>query len=340
MGFTAAQIIGAIIGEEVPDVAAIGSADDVPERGFEIGMTLGEVRDITRGRGGLVPRIELPYSIMALCEVWTEDSNQRLMSMLVNTGRPYALYTGPGKTSKSLGGSGLVQIIGGFEVLSTEEVGYGSRGDQFGDADYWAHKGVLLTRINVGYGVIDLFSTHTYWGGSGILKSRTPSDSQRANTRREELVELKDFFNQHHLPDSPHIAIVVGDFNINAHGDEYPFFNDLMSQLGMRDQWAYQSAVISGQTPPAGYYGYTDSADATIAPLDDTGAFCVDSAGEQAVDGKKRFDYIWVELPRANHGFHLDVTRVRRRPFLRPNPPGGSMSDHLGLDCTLIFSPH
>ena len=54
-------------------------------------------------------------------------------------------------------------------------------GDQFGDADDWAHKGVLLTRINVGYGVIDLFSTHTYWGGSGILKSRTPSDAQRAN---------------------------------------------------------------------------------------------------------------------------------------------------------------
>ena len=128
MGFTAAQIIGAIIGEEVPDVAAIGSADDVPERGFEIGITLGETRDITRGRGGPVPRIELPYSIMALCEVWTEDSNQRLMSMLTNTGRPYALYSGPGKTSKSLGGSGLVQIIGGFEVLSTEEVGYGSRG--------------------------------------------------------------------------------------------------------------------------------------------------------------------------------------------------------------------
>ena len=132
----------------------------------------------------------------------------------------------------------------------------------------------------------------------------------------------------------------MGDFNINAHGDEYPFFRDLMSGLGMRDQWACQSAVLSGETPPVGFYGYTDGADDSIAPLDDTGAFCVDSAGEGAVDGKKRFDYIWIELPRANHGFNLDVTRVRRRPFLRPNPPGGYMSDHLGLDCTLIFSPH
>jgi len=65
--------------------------------------------------------------------------------------------------------------------------------------------------------------------------------------------------------------------------------------------------------------------------------FCADPS---KINSGYRIDYILMEQPQAQHAFMLDVTRVRRRPFERPQPTDDQqfMSDHLGLDCTLIAS--
>ena len=61
-----------------------------------------------------------------------------------------------------------------------------------------------------------------------------------------------------------------------------------------------------------------------------------------------RIDYIFVERPRAEHSFNLDLARVRRRTFGRSdvrvaaqpeeNDREYYLSDHLGLDTVLIAS--
>ena len=65
---------------------------------------------------------------------------------------------------------------------------------------------------------------------------------------------------------------------------------------------------------------------------------------DESVDTEEtgRIDYVFIENPRPEHSFTLDVTRVRRRPFYRPQASGDQemfLSDHVGLEFTLIVSP-
>jgi hypothetical protein len=67
--------------------------------------------------------------------------------------------------------------------------------------------------------------------------------------------------------------------------------------------------------------------------------FCVDD--NSTVAGGSRIDYIFVTEPTSEQFYNLDLTRIRRRSFPRANPTKGQffLSDHLGLDMTLIVSP-
>jgi hypothetical protein len=51
-------------------------------------------------------------------------------------------------------------------------------------------------------------------------------------------------------------------------------------------------------------------------------------------------DYIFIERPSRDHSFNLDISRLRRRLFPRDQPTEGQyfLSDHLGLDVTLVAS--
>ena len=344
MGYGMAVIIANILGKEIGDPFHIGAADEVPQRGVEIGQALGQKLDISGGRGGFVYPILLPYGIMALCEVWTGDLRDRIVAALGASGSQYTFTQGPDISGKSLSGSGLFQIVNNYPVLDGAQTVFSARGDQFADADYWANKGAMLTRIDVGLGIIDLFSTHLYWGG-GLIDAWGLSDEERANLRRAQIDELAGFISQYHPADSPNIAILIGDFNIA--GDfasqditEYSGLRDRLEAIGLRDEWAVQrgGGRFGAAVDPA---GYTDSARDEICKVPATAdqSFCDDPLDPATVAGvKRRFDYFWVERPRAEHAFNLDVTRVRRRPFRRPDGQN-YMSDHLGIDATLIFSP-
>jgi hypothetical protein len=62
-----------------------------------------------------------------------------------------------------------------------------------------------------------------------------------------------------------------------------------------------------------------------------------------------RLDYIFIERPTNQHAVDVDLGRIRRRPFwrggqhprssFRTNGTPNFLSDHLGLEVTLLVSP-
>jgi exonuclease III len=73
----------------------------------------------------------------------------------------------------------------------------------------------------VGFGKIDLYSTHLYSGGDLLdvpeLGLGAPSNAEKASVRSAQIDELVAFISSTHDP--RHVAILVGDFNIAAAPD-------------------------------------------------------------------------------------------------------------------------
>jgi hypothetical protein len=334
------EVLRAIFGKDVPDVIHVEPEDDVPGRSKEIGQALGTQMDITGGATG-VPRILLPYALMALCETFSGTPQTTIADQLGRIAADYTFVPGPGASGHSLEGSGLLDIIKGYPVIERRAMAYSARGDQF-DVDYWGNKGVLLTRVDVGHGVIDLFSTHLFAGATNILSdildaAKMPNEwkstsADKAAVRAAQLEELASFIGRWHPRNSPNIAILAGDFNIGADSDEYNHLKTIMDALGLRDEWLYQRVQVMHEDPR----GYTSGTEAGTFSLDEDGVFCNDPDPSQVKKG--RIDFVFTEQPRPEHAFNLDVTRFRRRPFLRAGKRDKYMSDHMGLDATLIFS--
>jgi hypothetical protein len=209
------------------------------------------------------------------------------------------------------------------------------KGHPLMDADFWARKSVILNRINVGVGIIDLYSTHLHSGGDIPdlqIIDNVPSDDLKHNVRIAQCKEIVDFIKKSHDP--THIAILVGDFNINA--NDVPKYVDLMDTMmaaNMFDLWPIQ-------------YGGT----ATGMTNGDFNENCAGAGSTTVCDEKStpippttgsRIDYVFVEAPTAAHTFNLDITVIQRRPFKRPVATEGEqfMSDHIGLSIGLISSP-
>jgi len=232
------------------------------------------------------------------------------------------------------------------------------------DSDFYAKKGALFTSIDCGEEkVLDVCSTHLMFGGGfgpaaqAIINALTPfgahisesNKDERFATELEQLDELLAFYS--HFHDPSHVGIICGDFNIDGSDpSRFAQIHKRMSAFLMHDAWA---AGPFGNERRGGQTARNDDGegaprqadfDAVCVPLngDRTDLFCDDT--KRTVSGNEfagRFDYIFVELPSAQHRCTVDVARVRRRGFRRSHPTDKQafLSDHLGLETTLYVAP-
>jgi hypothetical protein len=328
----------------VPEELVLAEKPALKPRADEIGDTL-------RSEG---------YDLVALCETWNADLRDRLLSHWQLPTSSGHLAKGEPEGEAFLGDGLLFGSVDG-RIVEVQRHGYHTRGidrwpgqvlDMLADDELWAQKAVLLTRVNAGVGVIDIYLTHLYYG-TGLAGSTVaeyfphiapPSNGERKQVRAAQLKELSAFIKATHNP--ANVAIVCGDFNIDANGKDPDYSGlDALQQFiesnKLQDRWT---------SPHGGFDGPTggDFSKICASPQPGDPRFCLDSAPHLKLPnqgGSKpsgyRIDFLLVEHPQPQHTFMLDVTRVRRRAFPRPQVTENQahMSDHLGLDCTLLASP-
>lgn len=291
------------------------------------------------------------YDVAALCEVWNADLRGTLLTEWHLPASKDHLAMGEPE-GEAFMGDGLLFGSRDGRILEVVRHGYKTRGidrsptallDLVTDDELWAQKGVLLVRLDAGVGVIDFYLTHLYFGegitadtdiGKFFPTVAPPTNAERAAVRSAQISELRDFMAATHRPE--HIAVVCGDFNVDANGQAAAYgglqaLQNFMADRHLEDRWSVPHAALTGSTD--GNFGAICPAS---WPTD--ARFCLDATSS---DGGRRIDLLLVEQPTPEHTFTLDVTRIGRRSFPRPVPTEDQahMSDHLGLDCTLLASP-
>jgi hypothetical protein len=306
-----------------------GDAPGRPERAKEIGSMLGA-----------------QYDVAALCEVFEPDRQDDVQKQAGASGRALGVAKGT-QAEGDLAGSGLMSVAFEGRLVSSQRKEFGYQGDPLRDADAWSRKGMVRIVLDLGHGWrVELYSTHLFNGG-GILEF-DPADpyevtaaaffpeltpAQRLEIQLQQVDELVGYIKDTHQAD--HVAMLVGDFNINANDPaQYAELMKRVSSVELVDLWPYwhQHAGPSLKKPkPRGDSTHPESVcDTAVA------AYC---AEPNQPDTSERIDFIFVQRPKAEHPFVLDMTRVRRRPFSRGGSASSHLSDHLGLDIKLIASP-
>jgi hypothetical protein len=312
----------------------------VPERAREIGTALA-------GR----------YDLLSLCEVWDESSVEAILAAWGEVAPPH-IRGNSGGIFNALG-DGLLVISPGQAVTKAGEHSYDAEGIVT-DSDKWAEKGVLLTKLAVGEGNIELFSTHLFSGD-------VSSEADRAKVRAAELREFVEFFKASHDPRN--VAIFCGDLNINAGTEDYRGLRGELEGIrlpdgtttGFDDFWLYgisdPAADPLGGTNRDGD-GHDPGREKDFSNVCRPGAAPGWAAGDVPRDffcddrfrsDRGRIDFIFVEQPQPGHTINLDLARIRRRTFGRPDSAVFAqareddreyfLSDHLALDTLLIASP-
>ncbi|MBS1811301.1 MAG: hypothetical protein JST84_24265 [Acidobacteria bacterium] len=293
--------------------------------------------------------------IAALCEVWKTDLFEKLMTPLsAKYSAGLSVVSGSMANDDSLTGSGLCVLGLNRSVTKIAEHIFTNKGSRHQDADAWAQKSVILSRIDVGCGKIDLYSTHLHSGNDlgdvqnlnvdlgsldlGVTEidfgkiglTSAPSEQDKHNVRIAQCEEIVEFIKQTHDPKN--IAILVGDFNINAQDQaQHTQLRDVMFKAGLQDLWKRQYNDTSlGMT-----HGDPNQICPVNTPADE---FANETLPAQ---GGSRIDYVFVELVKKTHSFDLDLTVIKRRPFRRAVATEGEafMSDHIGLSMDLLCSP-
>ena len=202
------------------------------------------------------------------------------------------------------------------------------------NSDFYAHKGVLLTEIDIGFGFIEVYSTHLMFGGGlpdfleTAVNALTPAGDhvspsnpdERFAIELKQLDELVEFYLANHRQEN--VAIICGDFNIDG-SDPIKFaeVKKRFQAISMNDIWLegpFPNAVLGGQTCRNDDGDGAQERDFAhvCVPLGAATAdlFCDDSAATQSSsEFVGRFDFLFVEEPQIDHAFNLDLTRVRRR---------------------------
>jgi len=291
---------------------------------------------------------EVGYSIAGLCEVWNDDDRGALLREIPHRESKTGVRTptvGSGPLGvESLKGSGLVTLTRGPDdarphIMRDEHTTFSDQGEPFRDTDAYSRKGVLLTEIDLGPGHLDLYTTHLISGG-GVPETIRASMSgfplrPLREIRARQIRELAEFIARTHKPENP--ALVLGDFNVHAKpGDaatEYQGLLKAMYALGLQDAWLGRGSPWGDSYEPAS----ACERDATSGPA----GLCVDYPEDRGpAEESNRFDYVFLEFPSPHHAFQLDIGRIRRASFWRGgDEPPPYLSDHLGLDFTLVASP-
>lgn len=339
------------------------------------------------------------YDIVAMCEAFDRGDTEIILKAWPVGGGPFTAY-GPGHGGK-FETSGLFTISTSFKPNRTAHFSFKEDGDELGDTDAHANKGVLLTEFDFGFdtGNLELYSTHLFAGGDILSRS----ELSKLIIQLEQVDELVKFVNRMHRPRN--VIMVVGDFNIDYHVDPilsgitfedyvkalrpshavlqglltsaapdspdlvesllevlsasdltlsndqikvlqgiyrefsiktpYQHLMERISKIGVKDLWLERNGS-PGYTANFQSHGLGICADY----MPDR-RYCDDSLYRMT---GQRIDYIFVQSAQPEHGLIVDFTRPRRRGFIRSTgAPGFSeiatMSDHLGLEVTLIVSP-
>jgi hypothetical protein len=353
-GFKPSKVIEAITGIDLDTVASKGAKPALLDRARFLGPTLGV------------------YDVCCLCEVFTDEARQVIRAGIeqTNAGPPFAATAGPDESgSWTLAGSGLFFLAKrAWPIVKTERLIFENRGGKRKDTDAWANKGILLNVLDLGFGRLELFQTHLYYGNDIpkiLLFTDRPTDQERLAVQRDELAEIADFYRHHHRPEN--VALVTGDFNMGG-GDvrHYAEIRRTMDSLNLRDLWAWD--VYRNNPSEGNTCRFTDGEDRndwerefqeSAAPNPKGANVCLrqkqPGASAQWQDycddrsfhppphrGVGRYDYIFVEQPTAAHRYTLEVSRLLRRPFplINLEYEGETyLSDHLGLELTLYCSP-
>lgn len=351
--------------------------------GIDINITVKSKRLIDERATEIGQRLAGYYDLVSLCEVWRQSSVDRILQgwgstppHFLGNGRPGVLNYLEG-AYKDLG-SGLLVVSPGVGAAKVAEQPFDNDGVRRSvegcadlgplvDADRWATKGLLLTRIDAGVGAIDLYSTHLNSGGD-LLPIKAPTEEEKLAVRLDQVREFVSFFRAKRDPRN--VAIFAGDFNINAGTAGYEALLGILREIpledgtttGFEDFWLFgvsdpTANQLSGTNrsgddddpdrekdfaktchmPPPGSLG----PDGAPNPRD---FFCDDA---QPAD-RGRIDFLFVERPHPGHAFNLDLSRIRRRSLGRgdaeiagqskENDREYYLSDHLGLDTLLIAS--
>lgn len=337
-GFTPSKVIETLTGIDLNSIVSFGAKPALEQRARFLGSILGR------------------YDICCLCEVFTQESRDYILTHLEENsgGDAFAHTTGPDDSGAwTFLGSGLLFLAKtNRAIVKTERIIFADRGSKRKDSDAWANKGVLLNVIDLGFGQLELFQTHFYYGG-GIPALPQPSDEERMNVWRAELAELANFYRRHH--EQHNVAIITGDFNMGgADVREYAEMRRTMDSLNMRDLWAWD---VYDHNPSEGHTCRLTDGDesqwnrgfgAVCAPVEQSGLqppwgqFCDDRVfHNKPPQGTGRYDYIFVENPTTSHRYHIEASRILRRPFPLQNEIEKEkyLSDHLALDLTLFCSP-
>jgi endonuclease/exonuclease/phosphatase family metal-dependent hydrolase len=336
-------LIKTLLGIDIPSTIKINPKPELKPRALEIGAIAGQ-----------------DYDIACLCEVFSHARRMQLLSAAQAAGRPIQYVEGPDDSGDTtLADGGLFTLAFQRPILHSDWTIFDgdSRGEYFRDADAWANKGVLLTVVDVGVGHLEIYSTHLMNGGDlitvpawvPVLNILFPelSPQERLALQLKQVDRLVAFYKKHHNPKN--IALVVGDFNIAADvKNRYDALVAKMSAINMRDVWPYYRLppIDPKQTPtPRGdSHSSNDEAGHSSSTVwkicqPSSATYCDEWAKTETTTS--RIDYVFAENPTKHHTYMLDISRIRRRSFVRLHSGIQELylSDHVGLEVSLIASP-
>lgn len=284
----------------------------------------------------------LAGDLVVLCEVWTEKTLDIITSSIRREGRTVTAVVGPGPGSPEFGGSGLCVLSLGPEIEKIDDHVFTRRGKKNKDTDAWASKSVMLTRVDLGPGKIDLYSTHLNWGGDipelafdvpkyGRVVINRDIPGAQMRTRLRQCEEIVAFIDRTHDPRN--VAVLTGDFNIDGSDPaEYAQLLRILDGANLVDQWKWH---FGGSVP-----GMTSGTFENICKLTSHSRFiCDETESPPTEEGGSRYDYLFVEKPTSEHEFNLDLSLLERRPYRYSSPRAKPryLSDHIGLYTGLIF---
>jgi hypothetical protein len=209
------------------------------------------------------------------------------------------------------------------------------RGDR--DLEFYSRKGVLLTRTQTPFGIIDFFHSHLHYGGdiseaidtageyADQLKKaihnagtdiKEPQPGERTTVRETQLQDLARFIREKRHPKS--IVVVAGDFNIDGLTDEAgspvpsPYTGDDKDNYGGRDML---KTILQDEL------GLEDM------------AIRMGLGNQGTLNDPLRIDYVFVEKPSEHHPFVVDILDMA--VSMPQSATGDDLSDHKALTFTL-----
>ncbi|MBA2661285.1 MAG: hypothetical protein H0U74_03270 [Bradymonadaceae bacterium] len=371
----------------------VGAKPSTRQRASELGARLGELH---RAQGAEV-------MVAALGEVFCPQLLDTIRDGLDETGVLGASGPGAGMGGAGLGGAGNepprwmqslaaaasdeLPMSSGLRTLSvgrpisrvvaepfhlTRAAHDGSaltllnRGHPIRDPDFWANKGVLLTEIDLGFGGIELYTTHLFsgqvigealWLGLQRLTRRRPwlagtlaralqnpvaarlldrfeaqrhffslPKKKRLLVQRAQLRQLNEFICRHHR--AQNVVVVAGDFNLNWHdASARALLADTLDQLA--------GAGIVLDDVWAGARANDSSLVTMIEPA------CLFEYEQSQASTPEWLDYVFIERETEAHEATLAIASQQLRHFARQPGSEGMrfLSDHIGLEVMLRAAP-